>query len=148
MSVRSTAERIRDAAALLASEPDCWVASANASGAVHLVPLSFSWDGAYITIATPRRSLTARNLLRTGWARIAIGPTRDVVIVEGQVTAVDLASDPALAETHAAVVGFDARNDPDPYTLLRIRAQRIQAWRNPAELTGRVIMQNGEWRTS
>ena len=37
-------------------------------------------------LATPRSSPTATNLLRAGVARVGVGPTRDVVLVDGRVT--------------------------------------------------------------
>jgi hypothetical protein len=55
-----------------------------------LVPLSCHWDDSTLTIATPRASRTARNLVRAGWARVALGPTRDVVIIEGPVEAIPI----------------------------------------------------------
>ena len=48
--------------AMLISRPygdvDLWVASAGATGEAYLIPLSFYWDGAGLTIATPGRSRT------------------------------------------------------------------------------------------
>jgi hypothetical protein len=145
MDIRSTGQRVTDVRAKLASECDLWVASANATGDAYLVPLSFSWDGEYLTVATPQRSRTARNLRRAGRARLALGPTRDVVIVEGPVEEIAVTADNSLADTHAAAVGFDARDDPDPYVFIRLKPQRIQAWRNNAELAGRDVMRDGHW---
>ena len=42
---RSRAQRKADTLALLRTEVDCWVASADKVGNAHLVPLSFYWDG-------------------------------------------------------------------------------------------------------
>src|SRR5690349_7507902 len=113
MSVRSTTQRIADVRAKLESEVDIWVASASATGDAYLLPLSFYWDGESLTIATPKRSRTARNLRRAGWARLALGPTRDVVIVEGPVHEIPVDADDVLAEAHARAAGFDARHEPD-----------------------------------
>ena len=82
-AARSREQRRRDTVEKLGNDVDLWVASADETGNAYLVPLSFYWDGSTITIATPRASRTARNLVRAGWARVALGPTRDVVIVEG-----------------------------------------------------------------
>ena len=82
---RSRAQRILDTLARLRGDVDLWVASADANGGAYLVPLSHYWDDTALTIATPRESRTATNLLRAGWALVALGPTRDVVIVEGPV---------------------------------------------------------------
>jgi hypothetical protein len=145
VSVRPTSQRIQNTRDTLRSEVDLWVASASKSGDAYLIPLSFTWDGSHVIIATPRRSITARNLLRAGWARLALGPTRDVVIVEGLVDEVDVTKQPALADAHAARVGFEARDEPDPYVYLRVTPRRIQAWRNPAELPDRDVMRDGVW---
>ena len=61
---RSRAQRKADTLALLRTEVDCWVASADEMGNAHLVPLSHYWDGAALVLATPRSSPTATNLLR------------------------------------------------------------------------------------
>ncbi len=83
---RSRAQRKADTLERLRTEVDCWVASADEMGNAHLVPLSHYWDGAALVVATPRSSPTATNLLRAGVARIGVGATRDVVLVDGRVT--------------------------------------------------------------
>ena len=83
---RSRAQRKADTLALLRTEVDCWVTSADEMGNAHLVPLSHYWDGAALVLATPRSSPTATNLLRAGAARVGVGPTQDVVLVDGRVT--------------------------------------------------------------
>src|SRR5437588_11283253 len=110
---RDLGQRIADVREKLREEVDCWVASASATGEAYLIPLSFIWDGTRITLATPRASRTARNLQRASWARLAWGPTRDVVILEGLVTISPRdAVDPALAEAFAVATGFDPRRLP------------------------------------
>ena len=64
---------------------DLWVASASADGVPHLVPLSFDWDGATILLSTPRDSPTGRNLAASRSARLGLGETRDVTLIEGDV---------------------------------------------------------------
>jgi hypothetical protein len=144
MSVRSVTERIMDTRAKLESEVDLWVASATANGDAYLLPLSNYWDGATLTMATPATTRTARNLRRAGWARLGLGPTRDVVIIEGPVVEFASDADDALAEAHARAAGFDARRSPG-YVFFQLRPQLILAWRNPAEAEAGPIMLNGEW---
>jgi hypothetical protein len=144
MSVRSLSERIADSRAKLECEVDLWVASASAAGDAYLLPLSYYWDGATLTRATPATTRTARNLRRAGWARLGLGPTRDVVIVEGAVVELAADADDALAEAHARAAGFDIRRSPG-YVFFQLRPQRILAWRNPAEAEAGPIMLNGEW---
>lgn len=142
---RSRSQRKADTLAKLRTDVDLWVASASGDGRAYLVPLSFHWDGSTLTIATPRESLTARNLIRAGWARVALGPTRDVVIVEGLVEAIAIGTDPGLEDAHARSSGFDPRELADEYVYLRITPHEIQAWREANELAGRYVMRRGEW---
>lgn len=148
MEVRDTEQRTMDVLRLFDDEIDAWVASANARGDAHLIPLSFHWTGTEFLMAVPENSITARNLRRAGWVRIAIGPTRDVAIIEGHVAVESPPLDDPLWEVHAAGSGFDARYNDVPYTLLILTPNRIQTWRNPAELEGRHVMQDGAWLTS
>jgi hypothetical protein len=98
---RSRSQRTIDTLERLRTDVDLWVASASEDGHAYLVPLSYLWDGSALLIATPRVSRTARNLTRTGWARVALGVTRDVVIVEGPVDAIPIGADPEREEAHA-----------------------------------------------
>ena len=98
-----------------------------------------------MTVATPKRSRTARNVRRAGRMRVALGPTRDVVVLQGPIEEISAHADAGLAEAHAQATGFDAREGPDEYVFFRMTPDRIQAWRNPAELPDRDIMRDGEW---
>ena len=145
MPPRSTAQRKADVQEKLGREVDAWVASASETGEAYLIPLSYVWDGARLTVATPTASRTARNLRRAGWARIALGPTRDVVVLEGPVEFIPCGADDALADAHAAATGFDARREPQDYVYIRLTPRRIQAWREADELPGRDVMVDGRW---
>ena len=142
---RPRSQRRIDVLAKLRSQVDLWVASADDAGGAYLVPLSFYWDGSTVTIATPRASRTAANLIRAGWARVALGPTRDVVIVEGPVQAIPIGTDTRLEDAHAEKTGFDPRTLADDYVYLKITPHEIQAWREANELAGRQLMRRGEW---
>lgn len=142
---RSRAQREADTLERLRSDVDLWVASASEGGHAYLVPLSYFWDGATLTVATPAASVTATNLIRSGRARVALGPTRDVVIVDGPVEAIALGTDPDLEEAHARASGFDPRTLSEEYVYLRITPSEIQAWREANELEGRRLMRRGEW---
>jgi hypothetical protein len=126
---------------------DVWVATADSGGGVpYLVPLSFVWDGATLLIATPAESPTGRNLVATGRARLGLGPTRDVVMIEGtaqSVTPEDLPEEDA--EVFAGKTGFDPRQLSTRYLYFRILPQRVQAWREANELKGRELMREGRW---
>ena len=142
---RSRSQRTADTLERFRGDVDLWVASASEDGEAYLVPLSYHWDGSTMTIATPSASPTARNLLRAGRARVALGQTRDVVIVVGTVEALPIGADPELEDAHARSAGFDPRTLRDEYVYLRITPQEIQAWRESNELDGRVLMRLGEW---
>ena len=139
---RSRAQRQADALALLRAEVDCWVASADERGNAHLVPLSHVWDGAALVVATSRSSATAQNLLRAGVARVGVGPTRDVVLVDGRVSE---GVDEVTADAHTQHTGFDARREAGDYVYLRVTPTEIRAWREANELPGRLLMRDGAW---
>jgi hypothetical protein len=146
---RSLDQRTADALATLqAQRADVWVASAAPSGTAHLVPLSFAWDGEQIILATERVAATARNIVATGRARLALGHTRDVVMIDavlGQQVA--LAEAPAaIAERYAAQADWDPRTAGGDFVYLLLRPDRIQVWREANELAGRTVMRGGVWR--
>ncbi|GLX20812.1 MULTISPECIES: pyridoxamine 5'-phosphate oxidase family protein [Streptomyces] len=142
---RERDERIRDTRKRFEEDVDLWLASSGSPGGAHLVPLSFLWDGTAFLVSTPRASVTGRNLLADGRVRLSLGPTRDVVMVEGNAEAVDLGGlPPGTGETFAAKTGFDPR-DLDAYQYFLVRPHRIQAWREANELRGRDLMRDGRW---
>ncbi|THA70070.1 pyridoxamine 5'-phosphate oxidase family protein [Streptomyces sp. A0958] len=142
---RGLEERLSDTRKRLENDIDVWVASAGGPGTPYLVPLSFLWDGTAILVSTPRDSVTGRNLLADGRVRAALGPTRDVVIVDGDAEAVDAAELGVTADAFAAKTGFDPRELDQPYQYFRVRPRRIQAWREANELPGRTLMKDGVW---
>lgn len=79
--------------------------------------------------------------------RLGIGPTRDLVLIEGAVTeaaaAAEISDD--TGDAFAAKTGFDPRELTAPYLYFRIRPRRVQAWREVNELDGRDLMRDGEW---
>jgi hypothetical protein len=147
---RSLDQRKRDTLDRLERDVDAWIATADpGSGTPYLVPLSFLWDGSTLLVATPASSPTGRNLKATGKVRLGIGPTRDLVLIEGTVQAVTAAADiPAAAgDAFAVKTGFDPRELTDSYAYFHIRPRRIQAWREVNELVGRDLMRDGDWAT-
>ncbi|MEU0834444.1 pyridoxamine 5'-phosphate oxidase family protein [Streptomyces sp. NPDC056231] len=142
---RGLEERLRDTRARLESDIDLWVATPGSPG-VHLIPLSYRWDGTAFLISTPRASVTGRNLLADGRVRLGLGPTRDVVVVDGTAEPVDIADlAPGTGDAFAAKTGFDPRELDEPYQYFLIRPRRIQAWREANELQGRDLMRDGRW---
>jgi Pyridoxamine 5'-phosphate oxidase len=144
---RSQHQRKQDALIRLEQDVDAWVATADGeSGTTYLVPLSFLWDGETLLISTPASSPTSRNLLAFGKVRLGIGPTRDVLLIEGtaQAMAATEISD-EVGDAFAVKTGFDPRQLTTPYTYFRIHPRRLQAWREANELEGRELMRDGEW---
>ena len=145
---RSPEQRRQDALEKLSAQPaDCWVASAASSGRPHLVPLSFAWDGRTITLAMETAALTARNLAASRRARLALGSSRDVVMIDATLTATIPVDQEAadLAERYLAQAGWDPRRETGAYAYLRLRPERIQVWREVDEIPGRTVMRRGEW---
>jgi len=147
---RSPAQRKLDTLSKLASvEADVWVASASADQAgasPYLVPLSLSWIDDRVVISLPGASRTARNLSDHGAARLALGPTRDVVLIDASLDrSVRVGDDDALLARYIAQAGWDPRTAGGGYVLLVLRPERIQAWREENELAGRTLMRDGEW---
>jgi Pyridoxamine 5'-phosphate oxidase len=143
---RSPAQRRRDTEGRLAHDIDLWVASASTDGAPYLVPLSFDWDGAALLVATPASSPTGRNLAATRIARLALGHTRDVTMIEGEVEVLEMdALPPERGGRFATRAGFDPRTLTTPYRWFRISPRRIQAWREVDELPDRELMRDGRW---
>jgi nitroimidazol reductase NimA-like FMN-containing flavoprotein (pyridoxamine 5'-phosphate oxidase superfamily) len=142
---RTPQQRKRDTLNRLQHDVDAWVATSS-DGVPYLVPLSFLWDGETLLIATPAASPTARNLQATGRVRVGVGPTRDVVLIEGTaqaLAAADLSDD--TGDAFAEKTGFDPRRLSEPYLYFRIHPQRVQAWREANELDGRDLVRDGRW---
>jgi hypothetical protein len=143
---RSRAQRRRDTEHRLTRDVDVWVASASADGDPYLVPLSFDWDGDALLVATPADSPTGRNLASTRIARLGLGDTRDVSMIEGGVEVLELDALPReQGDRFVARTGFDPRELTAPYRWFRIIPRRIQAWREVNELPGRDLMRDGRW---
>jgi hypothetical protein len=143
--LRSRAQRKADALAKLRGEVDLWVASADKSGRAHLIPLPTTGTGRRCPWRPPVTAGPRINLARAGWARVAVGSTRDVVIVEGPVEQIPIGADRALEDAHARATGFDPRELAEEYVYLRITPDSVQAWRESNELPGRRLMRGGVW---
>ncbi|MET8782207.1 MULTISPECIES: pyridoxamine 5'-phosphate oxidase family protein [unclassified Streptomyces] len=144
---RSARQRTHDTLHRLEHDVDAWIATADpAEGGPYLVPLSYLWDGGTLLVATPAESPTGRNLFTTGTVRLGIGPTRDVVMIDGAVQALEPAElSEGAGDSFAAKTGFDPRRLSTVYRYFRITPRRVQAWREANELSGRDLMRDGEW---
>jgi hypothetical protein len=149
---RSAAKRKAETLAKLTAEAaDIWVASASVSDAgsaqAYLVPLSLAWVDERIVLALEASSQTARNIAVARTARLGLGPTRDVVMIDAAMEAqYDAAQTPVrIADAYAAQSDWDPRTAGTGYVYLVLRPTRIQAWREANELRGRTIMRDGVW---
>jgi hypothetical protein len=145
---RTGSERKTDVLAKLdARHADAWVASASSAGKAHLVPLSYAWDGERIILAIQQTSATARNITASDRARLALGGTRDVVMIDATLDAVvelERAS-PQLADGYAQQADWDPRSAGGGYVFVLLLPERIQAWREADEIAGRTLMRAGAW---
>jgi nitroimidazol reductase NimA-like FMN-containing flavoprotein (pyridoxamine 5'-phosphate oxidase superfamily) len=144
---RPLTQRIADTRRLLETTVDAWVATADpGTGRPWLVPLSYAWTGLVIVLGTGADSRTVVNAAAQPWVRLAIGFVRDVVLVHGTASVVEMADvDPAEADLFAERAGFDPRELSNSYVYLHVTPRRIQAWREENELAEREIMRDGRW---
>jgi hypothetical protein len=146
---RSLDERTADALTILRTRhADLWLASAsNAAGGAHLVPLSYAWTGEHVVVAVEPGSVTARNVIGSGRARLGLGATRDVVMIDalldGRADTGD--SDATVAEQYAGQADWDPRTAGANFVYLLLRPRRIQVWREADEIKGRTVMRDGRW---
>ena len=143
---RERETRKADTLAMLATPAiDVWVATASSAGAPHLVPVSLAWVDERVVIAVEGSSVTARNLTASGEARLAVGPTRDVTMIDAVLErVVDVPADDALGAAYVAQADWDPRRDTG-YVFLVLRPVRVQAWREANEIAGRTLMRDGTW---
>ncbi|HEU5265107.1 MAG TPA: hypothetical protein VFU35_00345 [Jatrophihabitans sp.] len=138
-------------AKLTAPAADGWIATASAEPGhdprPYLVPLSIAWIDETVVIAVDAASRTAANLRRTGTARVGLGPTRDVVLIDVTARASHPQSEvpERLARSYAAQADWDPSEPGGTNVYFVLEPMRIQAWREVNELAGRTLMSRGRW---
>ena len=143
---RDLTQRTTDTRNRLHEDVDVWVSTASQDGVPQLRPLSFIWDGTTVLISTPEDSPTGRNLAISGKAVLALGHTRDVVMIEGNVQVIPIEELPQeVGDAFAAHTEFDPRTLKTTYAFYRVTPVEIQAWREVDELPNRTIMRGGAW---
>lgn len=140
---RSRRQRIADTLGRLDHDRDAWVASTDARRP-WLAPLSFLWHDGQLLFATDSSTPTSINARTVPLLRVALGHTRDVVIVQGHAItsgSADLAEEQSLR--------YQEKHQTDPRTwadsFLLVRPMRILAWREDNEQSGRLFMTDGNW---
>lgn len=143
MTARSREQRIADSLALLAQGGDAWLATAGADGP-HLVPLTLAWDddAGEVVFCTEKASRSVRNIEACPEVRVAVGQTRDVLLMRGTARVAD---DAATAALYKAKADWDPGGDP-AFVYLRFLPVVADAWREVDEMAGRRIMVDGVWR--
>jgi hypothetical protein len=145
---RSPEQRKSDALAkLTAINTNVWIASASSTGAVHLIPVSHTWNGSQVVVATEPTSRTVANATSNGQVRLALGDTRDVVVIDAVLAeAIPATGAPAaLVDAYSTQAGWDPRTDGGEYVFLVLAPERIEVWKESEELAGRTVMRDGSW---
>jgi hypothetical protein len=142
---RPAAVRKKDALHRLENDRDLWAATASPDGAPTLVPLSFHWDGLTLLVATIPSNPTGRNILDTGLIKVALGHTRDVVLIDGAARILDNA-DVGAERTS----GYKTKNKWNPaesptYRFFLVVPASIESWRELNEHDDRTLMRDGAW---
>lgn len=140
---RDLATRIADTRRRLATDVDCWVATSGEHGG-WLVPLSFVWHDGTVNMATGANSRVVLDVTTRRGVRLALGNTRDVVMIDGTTHTTPIAD-----IAHDVLTAFQEKLSTDPRdwagTLLVVQPTRIQAWREENEIEGRDLMRNRRW---
>jgi predicted pyridoxine 5'-phosphate oxidase superfamily flavin-nucleotide-binding protein len=143
---RTPEQRKADLLHRLEREMDIWVATADPEGVPCLVPLWFVWHDQAVWLCTRLTNPTGRNLRDGRRARLALGDTRDVVLVDGDVETFTTPEVPQkAAEAFRAKTGWDPREDHASYAFFRVRPSAVQAWCEQHELPRRHLMRDGVW---
>jgi hypothetical protein len=144
--MRSAEQRKRDALDKLETDQDVWVATASDHATAHLVPLSLCWHDGNVVVAVETSSPTARNASASGQARLALGSTRDVVVIDAAATVVPrAAADQAIIAAYRGRTGWDPGGDGGEWAFILLQPESIQVWRDVEEISGRTVMRNGTW---
>jgi hypothetical protein len=142
------AQRRADALDTLARHGTGWFATAGPTGVPHLILAAAVWTGDRLLVATRDGTPTARNLDATGRARLGLGTSQDVVMIDATVES----SEPATpgrsptAGTFRAAVGWDPADEGDDWRYFVLRPERIQAYRGYGEAGPRDVMRDGAWQ--
>jgi hypothetical protein len=98
-------------------------------------------------IATRSSSPTARNLVTTRRARLALGTPDDAILVDAElVEAIPATLDPGpVGQAFVARAGWNPAGQGPDWAWYRLRPTRIEAYRGYFELPGRTIMRDGAW---
>ncbi|PXX55608.1 general stress protein 26 [Nocardia tenerifensis] len=141
---RSLEQRRADALDRLGTSHQMWLATAGKNDGPHLIPVAYIWNTNALTTATFERSRTVANLRTIPRARVAIGDTADLIMIDAAASFIPVdAIDPAAADRYAQV-SHDPRSMPG-FIYIQLVPQRIQVWNGFHEFTERTVMAEGRW---
>ncbi|TDC44987.1 hypothetical protein E1281_31870 [Actinomadura sp. KC345] len=123
-----------------------WLATGSDGHGAHLIPVACVWDGSALYTATFAKSRTVANVKGHPQARVALGDTADVVMIDTGASLMNVPDiDADIAERYAEV-STDPRTHPKGmFVYLRLHPRRILVWNGLHEFAGRTVMQNGRW---
>ncbi|MFI0367086.1 pyridoxamine 5'-phosphate oxidase family protein [Actinomadura sp. 1N219] len=146
---RSLAERRAYARKRLESGIQMWLATGSDGRGAHLIPVAYVWDGSVLYTATFAGSRTVANIEAHPRARVAVGDTADVVMIDAAASPIDVPDISVEIGERYAKVSTDPRNSPEGrFVYLRLQPRRIQVWNGFHEFVGRTVMQDGRWLDS
>jgi hypothetical protein len=146
MAPRTKVERKRDALERLRGDSDLWIATSGIDGLPYLVPLSYSWDGRTITLVSTASSPTMSNIEHRRSARLALGHTRDVIMVDVELESLSevRTAAPEILDAYQDQAGWRPQVS-EGLVLAVMRPLRIQVWREVDEIPERTVMVDGTW---
>ena len=118
-----------------------------ADGGVHLVPVTHTWNGSQHVLSTEPGSRTVANATANPWVRLALGETRDVVMVDAVLVAAIPAAEAsaAVADGYASQAGWDRGRTLASTSIWSSGPNASRCWREDEDLAGRTVMRNGAW---
>jgi hypothetical protein len=108
-------------------------------------PSRINWDEKVLTIATPRTSRTAKNLIPCRLGASGAGPNPGRPHHRGPGEEIPIGIDARLEDEHAKACGLDPRTLAEEHVYLRIAPHEMQPWHEADELEGRQLMREGRW---
>ncbi|TDD67904.1 hypothetical protein E1293_37540 [Actinomadura darangshiensis] len=143
---RSLAVRRADARNRLETSFQMWLATGSDGRGAHLIPVAYAWDGSALYTATFAKSRTVANIKGHPRARVALGDTADVIVIDTSASLMDVPDiDADIAERYAKV-STDPRTYPEgTFAYLRLQPRRILVWNGFHEFVGRTVMRDGRW---
>lgn len=147
---RTPHQRQVDTLAVLQRQGSGWLATADTDATPHVIAVAALWTGDALVVTTRDGTPTARNLDAGGRARLILGTTDDVIMIDTTVSATQpsIGADPALVAAFVAATGWDPAEEGPDWRYFTLLPTRIQAYRGYGELGGHVLMQDGLWGTA